>query len=276
MLTFAYRLLEKRGIFFYFLFIGYLLFLHPHLLKRLAATSSTPDPVIGWTFLLLPFFELIGFWFKYPVLSFYARTYPQKASTIKILAMVFLPILHLGMAAFLFIIGTQITGLQPEGDAAWYWQLLYVAGFFLILFKELGFLALFFSFGGIPWTNRQEKPPQVFFLKRLSKSVNGHDLRPLLEDALGDIFLFVFATLGYTALWEYTGMVSTFYTHVGFWRYFMQLLGVLLYFLMVIPPLQAVYLMQYTLIRHTKRQQIWAGFQFVFTLVAAFWVIIRS
>ena len=277
MSSFVYKLLKNRGVFFYLLFIGYLITIHPGLIARLSEASlSDPDPFFGWIFLLIPFLELAGFWLKYPLLTHFARNYPLKYSNWTIVVMVLLPILHLGMSALLFIVGTQIAGLQPKGNAPWYWQLLYAVGFFLIIIKEAGFLLIFFSFGGIKWTAKQQYPPEILLLKRLRKTIQEIQLKHLFEDTLGDVFLLIFSSLGYTALWEYIGMSSPFYTSVGFWEYFYQLIGVLIYFMMAIPPLQAVYLLQDTIVRTTKRQKLWSKFQFALTLVAAFLSIARS
>jgi hypothetical protein len=272
----GYRLLKNRGVFFYLLFIGYLIAVHPGLIERLSDVSlANPDPLLGWIFLLLPFFELAGAWLKYPVLRYYARKYPLRRSNWTIIVIIFLPILHLGMSAFLFIIGGQIAGLQPEGDAAWYWQLLWVAGFFLVLIKEIGFLAIFFSFTGMEWTGRQQYPPDVLFLRRLRKQIEEIRLQDLWEDSLGDVCLLLFSTLGYTAVWEYVGISLPFNAHAGFAEYFWQLLGVLLYFMMVIPPLRAVYLLQNAIARVTRKQKLWTRFQFALTLAAAFFSITR-
>jgi hypothetical protein len=277
MSSLIHRLLKNRGLVFYILFIGYLITLHPGLIERLSEASlSNPDPLLGWIFLLSPFLELVGFWLKYPFLTYYTSDYPQKPSNWTVVVMVFLPVLHLGMSAFLFFAGTQIAGLQPKGNDPWYWQLLYVVGFFLIIIKEAGFLLLFLSFGGIKWTTKQQYPPEILLLKRLRKTIQEIQLKDLFEDTLGDIFLLISSSMGYTALWEYTGMSSPFSTSVGFREYFYQLIGVLFYFVMVVPPLQAVYLLQDTVVQTTKRQKLWSGFQFALTLVAAFLSIARS
>lgn len=272
----GYKLLKNRGVFFYLLFIGYLIAVHPALIERVAdASLSNPDPLLGWVFLLLPFLELAGAWLKYPVLRHYARKYPLSQADWSIGVIVFLPILHLGMSAFLFIIGAQIAGLQPKGDAAWYWQMLYVAGFFLMIIKEAGFLAIFFSLGGMEWTGKQQDPPDVLLLRRLRKRIEEIRLKDLWEDSLGDVCLLLFATLGYTAVWEYVGISSPFDVHVGLGEYLWQLLGVLIYFMMVIPPLRAVYLLQNAIVRVTRRQKLWMSFQFALTLAAAFLSITR-
>lgn len=190
--------------------------------------------------------------------------------------MVLLPVLHVGMSALLFVVGTQIAGLQPKGDARWYWQLLYVAGFFLMLIKELGFLARVLTFAGIEWTAHQRYPPDILFLKRLRKTLQTIRLRHLLEDTLGDLCLLIFSSLGYTALWEYVGMSSPFHTNLGFWDYFFQLIGLLVYLMIVVPPLQAVYLLRDAIARTTIMQKLWSGLQFALTLVAAFMSIARS
>ena len=271
MKSLGYKLLNNRGVVFYLLFIGYLITLHPDLLNRLATASrSNPDPLLGWIFLLIPFLELIGFWLKLPYLPHPTPQQVKKPSGGTILLKVLLPILHVGMSAFLFIVGTQIAGLQPEGDAPWTWQLLYVIGFFLILFKELGFLTLFFTFAGVEWTATQQYPPDILFLKRLRGSIREMRLRHLAEDTLGDALLLVFSSLGYTALWEYVGMSSPLRTDVGFWDYVFQLIGLSVYLMIVIPPLQAVYLLRDAIAPTTKIQNLWSGFQFTLTVVAAF------
>jgi hypothetical protein len=265
------KLLQYRAIYIYFLFIAYLIYIHPDIIERLSQTSpKKPDPLLGWIFLLIPLLEILGIWLKYPVLAYYRNQYPAKESNWMVIAMVFLPILHIGMSAFLFIAGTQIAGLQPEGDAAWYWQLLYVAGFFLILFKEGGFLALFFTFGGMNWTKNQRYPPKVIFLNRLQHDLKEIRLVDIILDTLGDIFLLIFSALGYTALWEHVGMSSPFYTQVSWWEYLTQFLGVIIYFLMVIPPLQAVYMLQNATLQISKMQRFWFRVQFVLTLVVAY------
>ncbi|MGC9357593.1 MAG: hypothetical protein ACP5GX_07000 [Anaerolineae bacterium] len=276
MASLLYKLLKNRGIFFYLLFIGYLVVIHPGFINRLSETSlSNPDPLLGWVLLLLPFLELVGFWLKYPYLARHVRNYPQKRSNWTIMVMVLLPVFHLGMSAFLFIVGTQIAGLQPRGDAAWYWQLLYVVGFFLVIIKELVFLLMFFLVGGMEWTRDQPYPPDVLLLKRLRKKVQEIRLNHLIEDTVGDVLLLIFSSLGYTALWEYIGMSSPIYMRGGFWDFFFQLLGLLIYFMMIIPPLQAVYLLQDTIVRTTRVQKLWSAFQFAMTLVAAFLSIAR-
>ena len=269
------KLLKNRGIFFYLLFIGYLITIHPDIINRLSkATLSNPDPLLGWAILLIPFLELTGFWLKFPYLSQYSRYHAKKPSDMAIIVTVLLPVLHLGMTAFLFIMGAQIAGLQPNDNAPWYWHVLYVIGFFLVLFKEVGFLAMFLSFAGIEWTANQRYPPDILFLRRLRKSVQEFRLYHLLEDTIGDVFFLIFSSLGYTALWEYVGMSSPFHAQVGFWDYFLQLIGILVYFMIVIPSLQAVYLLRDTIVQTTKRQKFWSGFQFLLTLVAAFLSIV--
>jgi hypothetical protein len=273
----GYELLKRRGGLTYLLFIGYLITIHPGLLRRLAKVSlSNPDSLVGWVFLLIPLLESAGFWLKFPYLSHHARHHPKKPSDGTVVVIVLLPILHVGMSAFLFLVGTSIAGVHPGDDAPWYWHFLYVVGFFLVLIKELGFLAMFLSFAGIEWTAHQRYPPDIILFKRLRKTIREFRIRHLLEDAIGDIFLLVFSSLGYTALWEYMGMSSPFHPRVGFWEYLFQLIGVLVYFMVVIPSLQAVYLLQDTIVRTTKRQKFWSGFQFALTLVAAFLSIARG
>jgi hypothetical protein len=249
----------------------YLITLHPDLLSRLSkASRSHPDSLLGWSFLLIPFLELVGFWLKVPYLPHDTRQQSQKRSSGTIILIVLLPVLHVGMSAFLFIAGTQIAGLQPEGDAVWYWQLLYAVGFFLVIFKELGFIAMFLTFAGIEWTANQQDPPDILFLRRLRKSVQQIRLRHLVEDALGDALLLVFSSLGYTALWEYVGMSSPLNPYLGFWDYAFQLIGLFIYLMIVVPPLQAVYLLQDAIVQTTTMRKLWSGLQFALTVVAAF------
>jgi hypothetical protein len=264
MMTLLYKLLQRRGIFFYLLFIVYLLYLHPLVIGRLSgAGMENPDPLMGWIVLLIPFAELLGFWLKYPIMLYYAREYPAKEGNWQIILIVFLPILHLGMSTFIFIVGTQTAGLQPAGDAAWYWQLLYVAGFFVVIFKELGFLALFFSLKGVKGSFAQQYPPEI----RL-----GH----LFRDAAGDILLLLYSAMGYTILWEFLGKRSSFDAGAGFWGSIMQYLGILIYFVMVIPPLQAIYTLQNSITQRTKIQRIWSAVSFLIVLVIAVRSIVQG
>jgi hypothetical protein len=272
----TYRLLKNRGLFFYLLFIGYLIVLHPVLLRRLAGASlATPDPLIGWIFLIIPFLELAGFLLKYQVLAHYAEHYPHKPLTGLMLAIYFLPMVHLGMSGFLFIIGAQLAGLQPEGNAPVYWQLLYVAGFFLIMIKEAVFLAIFVAMSGMQSTKTQFLP-EISRLKPPHKTLPEIPLNHLVQDALGDLLLLIFSSLAYSALWEYIGMSSPFHTHVGVEEYIRQLIGFMVYFSIVIPSLQAVYLLQNAIVHTTRKQRLWSGFQFALTLAAAFLSIARS
>ena len=192
------------------------------------------------------------------------------------MVIVLLPVLHVGMTALLFIAGTQIAGLQPEDNSPWYLHFLHIVGFFMAIIKELGFLAMLLSLGGIEWTADQRYPPDIPFLKRLRKTIQEFRIQHLLEDTVGDAFLLIFSSLGYTALWECVGMSSPFHTPVGFREYFFQVIGVLVYFMIVVPPLQAAYLLRDTIVRTTKRQKLWSGFQFALTLVAAFLSIART
>ena len=70
-------------MFFYILFIGYLIYLHPRLLARVAvAGHENPDPPLGWLFLAIHLFELLGFWLKLPIARQYAHDFPTWFSAI--------------------------------------------------------------------------------------------------------------------------------------------------------------------------------------------------
>ena len=118
----------------------------------------------------------------------------------------------------------------------------------------MGFLALFFSLKGVQGSFFQRVPPEI----RL-----GH----LLRDTAGDILLLCFSALGYTVLWDLIVTQSPINTSVGLWDSFLQYLGVLLYFMMVIPPLQSIYTLQNSITQRTRIQRVGSTVSFMIVLL---------
>lgn len=282
--AFIHSLLRRCGIFTYLLFLGYLAYVHPRLIKRLSGTGGGQiDAVLGWFLLALLFLELLGFWLKHPIMVYYARQHPASDKTtgkslgwvndsgcsISLLVVIFLPILHLGMAFFLYMIATQIGGLDPGGSAPVWQQLLYVAGFFIVMIKETGMIGLFFSPYGIRGSSNNTYPTLGWRGLTQGEYPSKIQLEHLLRDILGDIILLAFSAIAYTVLWDFMGLNSPVYTSRGFWGNFFQYLGLGFYFLIVIPPLQSVYLFQAVTTRQTKAQRIWTGVGFLLIILVA-------
>lgn len=279
MAAFLYSILQKRSTFFYLLFLGYLGFIHPWLMVRLSETSDGRqiDRVLGWFLIILLFLELWGFWLKHPIMVYYGRRYPanlkatqktmgwvdQSAGcTLALLMTIFLPIFHLGMASFLYIIATQVGGLDLGGQAPVGLQLLYVGGFFLVIIKEAGMIGLFYSPYGLRGIANDTYPTLGW--RGLTDGVYPSEIRleHLLRDALGDLVLWAFAAVAYTVLWDFIGLNSPIRAY-GFGEYVFEYLGVGFYFLMTVLPLQSVYLFQAVTTHQTKSQRTWMVFSFL-------------
>jgi hypothetical protein len=91
----------------------------------------------------------------------------------------------------------------------------------------------------------------------------------LIRDSAGDILLLCFSALGYTVLWDLIVMRSPINTSVGLWDSFLQYLGILFYFMMVIPPLQSVYTLQNNITQRTRIQRVWSTVNFMIVLLIA-------
>jgi hypothetical protein len=279
MINFLYAILQRRTIFFYLLFFGYQIFVHPWLLDHLPNIGGNDtDLFLGCFLLVLLFLELWGFWLKHPIMVYYARRHPisdpipekslgwaeTSGSAIPIMIVIFVPILHLGMAFFMYAMATQIGGLDPGGSAPVGRQLLYVAGFFVVLLKEAGMIGLFYSPYGIRGPSNDTYPTLG-----CRGIVDDHypaeiRLEHLVREAFGDLVLLLFSMVAYSVLWEGLLLVSSVHSFDLY-----DYLGMGFYFLMAILPLQSVYVFQAISIRQTGRQRIWMVVSFLLIVFVA-------
>ena len=271
MFAFLYKLLQRRGVFYYLLFIGYQIFVHPRLLDYLTGGHrEQPNLFLGVFLLALLFLELWGYWLKHPILVYYARRHPAADSppekflgwaepsvcVLPLLLVIFVPIFHLVMAFFLYMIAAQIGGFDPGSSAPVWHQLLFVAGFFAVLIKECGMIGLFYSPYGLRGPADNTYPTLGW--RGLTQRQYPAELRleHLLRDGLGDLILLVFFAVAYTVLWDFMGQIHPVQAS-SFGDYIFEYLGVGFYFLLTILPLQAVNLFQAVATRQTKTQRVW-------------------
>lgn len=280
MSTFFYHLLQRRSIFFYLLFLGYLACGHSWLIKRLSATDGGRiDRTLGWFLLALLFLELWGLWLKHPIMVYYARQYPvagldgkqflradASGCQFRLLVTIFVPILHMVMAFFLYLMATQIGGLNPGGTAPAWQQLLYAGGFFIVLIKETGMIGLFYSPYGIRGPSDDTYPSLGRRGVITGEYPSEIRLEHLLRDALGDFILLAFSAVAYTVLWDAVILVSPI-RDGSFFEY----MGLGFYFLVAILPLQSVYLFQAITTRQTSVQRIWMVVSLLILVIAAIW-----
>ena len=263
-IKFLYTLLKYRNIPLNLLFILFLLLVQPILIKQLVQVVEyeQPNPALGILFMSLQFVELLAFYLKRPAMIRYALPeFKNIKQTGQILVFVFIPILHLGMAAFLFIISAQIGGFQPADDTPFWPQIAFLLGFFIILLKE-GLLLYW-------WFTPFDPKAQQQIIEKIGP--NREVTLPIaLLDFLGDILLLTFAALGYIALWGFIASGSPI-TRGGFWHMSMQYLGVLLFYCMSIIPLRGMYYMFLPFMNLNKRQTIfeWVGLIAAFITAAA-------
>lgn len=263
-IKFLYTLLKYRNIPLSLLFILYLFLVQPILIEHLAQIREyeQPNRTLGIFFLALQFVELLALYLKRPAIMRY--TLPDSKDFNKtghILIFIFIPILHLGMAAFLYIIAAQIGGFQPSDNAPFWAQMVFVLGMFVIIAKEGLLLSTWFT----PFDQklRQKVTEKI----RLNPEMT---LSMALLDFLGDILLLVFAALGYTALWGFIASGSPI-SNGDFWHLAMQYFGVLLFYFMSVIPLRGMYYMFFPFLNLNKRQVIseWIGLIASFIAAAA-------
>ena len=278
MSTFFYHLLQRRSIFFYLLFLGYLAYVHPWLIERISVTDGGQiDRMLGWFLLALLCLELWGFWLKHPIMVYYARQYPAaglddkqflqanaSGCQFRLLVTIFVPILHMVMACFLYIAATQIGGLDPGGSAPAWQQLLYVGGFFIVLIKETGMIGLFYSPFGLRGPSNDTYPTLGWHGLTNGEYPSEIRLEHLLRDTLGDFILLVFSAVAYAVLWDTVTLISPI-RDGSFFEY----LGLGVYFLMAILPLQSIYLFQAVTIRQTRTHRIWMVVSFLILVIVA-------
>jgi len=278
MIAFFYSLLQRRRLFFYLLFLGYLAYVHPWLVERISVTDGGRiDRKLGWFLITLLCLELWGFWLKHPIMVYYARQYPAaglddkqflqadaSGGKFRLLVTIFMPILHMVMACFLYIAATQIGGLNPGGSAPAWQQLLYAGGFFIIIVKETGMIGLFYSPFGLRGPSNDTYPTLGWRGLTNREYPSEIRLEHHLRDALGDFVLLAFSVVAYTVLWDTVTLISPIRTGD-----FIEYLGLGVYFLMAILPLQSIYLFQAVTIRQTIAQRIWMVISFLILVIAA-------
>lgn len=255
-------LLKYRSIPLYLLFIVYLLVVQPILLGELRqlAENDQPSLLFGILILTIQFLELLAFYLKRPMMMDYigsnlnSKQSPVQAS---ILIIVFVPILHIGMAAFLYIAAAQIGGFQPADSDGFWPQMAFVLGMFIVLAKEGLMLEQW-------WLKPVGSEHQA-----ASNSSNQFSLSKRLLDFSGDILLLMFTAVGYTALWSYFAIGSPLESGSVWWMA-VQYFGVLLFFIMTIVPLRGVYYMFLPFLKLNKRQIVleWAGLLVSFIVAA--------
>ncbi|MBN2146132.1 MAG: hypothetical protein JW726_02045 [Anaerolineales bacterium] len=257
-----------RGTFLSLFFIGYLIFIQPGVLSRLQAISDMAigDPLLGGILIALPIVELAGFYLKLPAYQYYRKHYPAKSGTLLLLLFIFLPLLHMGMAAMLCIAAFQVAGMRP--GEAWF---SFLVVFFLVIFKE-AFLVVLMLYPGVNAPNAETflQPGKDPLLKRLLPGVIPSEITlPLvLRDIAGDLLLLIFSALVYSTLWDFILMRSPIESgNLDFTL--AQYLGVVFYFILVYPTARSFYYLQVAFIQHNRLSKVLLVLDLLATLTVA-------
>jgi hypothetical protein len=266
MLNLLYALLRRRSIFFYLLFLGYAIFINPWLIELINETSDGQEmPALGLFLFFVLLLELWGLWLKHPIMVYYARQYPAAGAKPEkdfgwvdasagcapgLLITLFIPVFHLAMAGFLYMIAVQTTGVRDNGTD---WRvLLVVGGLFLVIIKEAGVMGLLYTPYGLRGASKDTYPTLGWRGIRYVQYPSEIRLEHLLRDALGDLVLLLFSAVAYSALWDAVALVSPLRRGT-----LTEYLGLGIYFMMVVLPLQTVPIFQTMTTQQTKAQRNW-------------------
>lgn len=256
--------LKSRAVLLNLLFGAYLLFLHPILLRRLAATQgySTPDPLIGTMLLLLPLTELAGVYLKRPLFAYrFAKRFPDDRSifqhprlqTVTIVFSFFSLLFGMALSAIFTFAALNTLGITSPA-------MLCLPIFPVVILRG--------SFIGMIWYGAGLGGVAVKAPRRISKGLRWRDL-------LGDVLLLCYGAVGYTALWE----ANPFFRSSAWGHFFFEDLFpgttwgddlfALLYLVAVYIVLRSVYLVQDIFLETRPAAKLWSWLTFVAALVIA-------
>ena len=277
-------LLQYREIFLGLIYVAYLWGIHPYLIERLQnVTPQTPDFGLGFLVFSLPFIDFIGHYLKRPVMVYMACQNQQRLGR-KIPPMVrWLPwahILMVGVLAFIFMVLFNIYGLLKD-------TILEGFSFFLYaLFPGLIWMFLegeIISYFNSPFGEDESQ------LKKYSKIVHNSptniigrlylSIRPryphnintihFLEDALGDVFLLIFAMLGYTMIFDFLGFNAPLRLSSGPILALFDIIKFTFLFVLLYPPLRSAYFYMEQIVPRTNAQKALSFVSFIAVFVSA-------
>ena len=277
-------ILQYREIFLGLIYVAYLWGVHPYLIERLqVVTPKTPDIGLGLLVFTLPFFDFIGHYLKRPVMVTMARQNYQRLDGKIPIALRWLPWAHIllvGVLAFsfmvLFNLHVLLNGTFLEGFS-FFLYFIFPGLIWMVLEGEiLSYFNSPFGEDERQW-ERYSKTVQnspTNSIGRLYLSIRPrypHNINTIdfLEDALGDVFLLIFAMLGYTMIFDFLGLNAPLRLSRGPILAMFDILKFALLFILLYPPLRSAYFYMEQIVPRTNVQKALSFISFAAVLVSA-------
>lgn len=281
-------ILQYREIFLGLMYVAYLWGVHPYLIERLQiVTPKTPDIGLGLLVFTLPFFDFIGHYLKRPVMVTMARqNYQRLGGKIPTLIRL-LPWAHIllvGVLAFsfmvLFNLHVLLNGTFLEGFS-FFLYFIFPGLIWMVLEGEiLSYFNSPFGEDERQWKKYSQivesspKKSLEHFVGKLYLSISQHyprniDTIHFLKDALGDVFLLIFAMLGYTMIFDFLGLNAPLSLSRGPILAMFDILKSAFLFILLYPPLRSAYFYMEQIIPRTNAQKALSFISFSAVLISA-------
>lgn len=186
-MSLTYTFLRRRSFLVTLLFFGYLVFIQPEVLHRLAAVidRGQADPITGCLLLAALIVESAGLVLIWPALRSRLHSSPQRIGN-EILFLIWMS--HLALTAILALAGLQALGVPIEATETAEIGIggIFLLGFFtLLVLKEIAVLLAALGAG-----EPRQAPGAV-------------DADPQWREFAGELLILPFSALGFTLLWEF-------------------------------------------------------------------------
>lgn len=281
-------LLQYREFFLGLIYVAYLWGVHPHLIERLQDVSpQTPDFGLGLLVFSLPFIDFIGHYLKRPIMVYMARQNQQRLGG-KIPTLVrLLPWAHIllvGVLAFSFMVLFNLYGLLDGSMFEGFSFFIYFLFPGLIWMVLEGQILSYFNspFGEDErqwkkYSHIVESSPKnslEHFVGKLYLSISQRyprniDTIDYLKDALGDVFLLIFAMFGYTMIFDFIGVNAPLRLSSGPFLAMFDILKFTFLFILLYPPLRSAYFYMEQIVLRTTGQKVLSSVSFAAVLVSA-------
>lgn len=248
-----------QGILFNLLFIAYLWLFQPQVTQKmtLVAKHGGQDAMLGWVLILASVLETVGFFLKAPRLKQRIAENPDNDKNwILIGWAVWIP--HIAITIFILFMILQSFGMPIDPEVKYPDTIIFI--FFAIILKEL------FLLYGIYWLDNQVGENR--FMGKIFPS----DVTAARWSWLGDLLLFPYSVLAFTAFWE------LFVSGIPFtWKYIfdgvVEILSASLLFLFAYATSRSIYIIEEWAVARTRLNYLILAGTTLLSLAIALWNI---
>jgi hypothetical protein len=239
LLQFAFYM---KSALFNLVFICYVWLIQPMLMDLLTASQDGSGNFwLGWMLFFVPILEIIGIFIKIPVSNYFRSQHPQTENRNNPMIFLFIinMVLHLGMGCLYMFMCFQIIQGVALADGSDFYAILAIILMFIVIVKEAFVIVFIMGATDLPGNHKpaKNKFDQWLFGILSKKPISGLSWGDFLLDLAGDGFLFLFTAISFTVMWNFIVALNPPDIHSS--DMIMELLGVLLYFMMVYLPLRA-------------------------------------